>query len=129
MNALDKIKNVQNGLKCCYSYANLCSACSYEDRRECKRELGRDALKNEVAKKTGQMVMMPSQFLVLTSITDFSVDGHDLTSVKLLIRTNDILCVYAGDEGSVIQLKIYENSIFKVKEKLEDILDMIAKGD
>lgn len=130
MNALDKIKNVTNGLNNCGSYSHLCSTCPYNDGRECERELHRDALevinalRDELKKRTGKTVEAKPDFVILTVYGD---------SRSVAVRLDDILYVADhhndGRSGSVVQLKGSDGITIGVEESIEEILTKISKGE
>lgn len=135
MNNLYKTKKVLLGLNKHPSYS--CKTCPYNDVEDCTSHLMEDAfdvidaLNAELKKRTNNSKNL-SYFLAFTPSNSLAYDGKHITGdVKLLVKKEDILCIYATDDdsGSVIQLKDSNNSIFKVTETLNDILDMIAKGE
>lgn len=142
MNALDKIKNVTNGLSSCGSYSHLCSTCPYNDGRECERELHKDALevinalRAELKKRTVKVAETKPGFIVLTAGVPYRSDGRLLMiegKGKVAIRVDDILAVsdLVGVRGSEIRFKDIQQTTFCVCETLEEILGKIAdmKGE
>ena len=142
MNALDKVKIVQNGLNCCGSLSHLCSACPYNKRGECERELHNDALavidalKAELKKRTSKTPEIKPGFIMLTAGTAYSSDGI-ITMLtengRVAVRVDDILSVsdLVGVRGSKIWLKDTQGTAFYVCETIEEILGKIAdmKGE
>lgn len=142
MNALDKIKNVTNGLNSCGSYSHLCSTCPYKERGECERELHVDALevinalKDELKKRTSKAVEAKPGFITLTNGILYSSEGRSIIMTdngKVAIRVDDILSVkdLLGIQGSEVRLKDrWETTIYAL-ETLEEILSKIAdvKGE
>lgn len=140
MNALDKIKNVQNGLACCSSI-HSCNGCPYKSIRECSGQLDRDALevinalKAELKKRTSKAVEAKPGFITLTT----GIVMHSENSAiwydpcRIAIRVNDILTIsdYDKCKGSMVQLKDGQQTTILVQETLEEILGKIAdtKGE
>lgn len=142
MNALDKIKQVTNGLHCCGSYADLCRACPYKERGECERELKKDtlevidALRAELKKRTSKAVEAKPGFITLTNGVLYSSDGRSMLMTdngKIAFRVDDILSVKDLGEvrGSEVRLNNAQQTTFYVCETIEEILGKIAdmKGE
>jgi hypothetical protein len=140
MNALDKVKNVQNGLNCCGSYSHLCSACPYKERGECERELHKDALevidalKAELKKRTSKATETMPGFITLTAGTAYSSDGRVVVMTengKIAIRVDGILSVsdLVDVKGSEVRLDDTRQTVFYVCESIEEILGKVAKGE
>lgn len=127
MNVLDKIKNVTNGLNSCGSYSHLCNTCPYNDRRECERELHKDALevinalRDELKKRTNKAVETMPGFIILT------VDTRDYENQKIAVKIDNISYMFDTDTGSNVLLNDNDPKPIKVKEKLEEILEKIAE--
>lgn len=142
MNALDKIKQVTNGLHCCGSYADLCRACPYKERGECERELKKDALevidalRAELKKRTGKAVEAKPGFITLTIGTVYSSDGEVVVITengRVAVWVNDILSVkdLVVVRGSEVRLNNAQQTTFYACETIEEILEKIAdmKGE
>ena len=138
MNALDKIKIVQNGLNTCGSFSHLCSTCPYNKRVEgCETELHNDALavidalKAELKKRTNKTVEVKPGFITLTAGNAYSSDGRIVAMVKncrVAVRVNDILSVsdLAEVQGSEVRLNDARQTVFYVCETIEEILGKVA---
>lgn len=141
MNALDKVKNVTNGLNSCGSYSHLCSTCPYNDGRECERELHKDALdvidalRAELKKRTDKAVEAKPGFITLTEGIVAYSDNTEIwcNCYSIAVRVNNILTIrdYDKCKGSIIQLKDHSPSTILVQETIEEILSKIAdmKGE
>lgn len=141
MNALDKIKNVTNGLTCC-SLHHSCNGCPYKGMQACCGQLDRDALevinalRAELKKKTSKTPETMPGFIMLTGGTAYSSDGRMVTMIengKVMVRMSDILSVSDLVEvrGSEVRLDDARQTVFYVCETIEEILGKIAdaKGE
>lgn len=137
MNALDKVKNVTNGLNSCGPYSHLCSTCPYNDRRECERELHKDALevinalRAELKKRTDKSVAPKPGFITLTNGILYSSDGQPMMMTdngKIAVRVDDILSIkdLGLVKGSEVRLKDKWQTTIYVFETLEEILGKIT---
>lgn len=141
MNALDKVKNVTNGLTCCSSI-HSCTGCPYNTVGGCSAQLDRDALevinalRAELKKRTSKAVETKPGFIILTIGTTYSSDGIRVVMVengKVAVRVDDILSVsdLVDVKGSEVRLNNARQTTFYVCETLEEILGKIAdtKGE
>ena len=139
MNALDKIKNVTNGLTCCSS-SHSCNGCPYKDMGGCRGQLVMDALevinalRAELKKRTSKAVDAKPEFITLTKGILYSSDGMAIMMTengKVAVRVDGIRSV--GDlvnvRGSEVLLDDARQTVFYVCETLEEILSKIAKGE
>lgn len=142
MNVLDKIKNVQNGLRCHGEDYIVCLKCPYRDRDDCKGELMQEAnevinaLRAELKKRTSKAVEAKPGFITLTAGTTYSSDGIAVVMTsngRVAVRVHDILSVSDLVEvrGSEVRLNDARQTIFYVCETIEEILGKIAdtKGE
>ena len=137
MNALDKVKIIQNGLNCCGSDCSTCSKCPYNDRDMCRKGLIREAnevvnaLRDELKKRTNKAVETMPGFIILTAGTVYSSDGRTVTMTgngKVMVRGSDILSVSDLVEvrGSEVRLDDARQTVFYVCETIEEILGKVA---
>ena len=137
MNALDKIKNVQNGLNCCGSNCSTCSKCPYYDRDMCRKGLMREAnevinaLRAELKKRTSKAPETMPGFITLTGGTAYSSDGRTVMMTengKIAVRVDDILSVSDLVEvrGSEIRLNDARQTVFYACETIEEILAKVS---
>ena len=139
MNALDKIKKVQKGLKCA-SDMFACRECPYASETDCKEAVMTDAdevinaLRDELKKRTNKAVEAKPGFIILTNGILYSSNGSPMTMTnngKIAVRVDDILSVKDLGEvgGSEVRLKDKWQTTIYVFETLEEILGKIAKGE
>lgn len=140
MNALNKVKNVTNGLTCCSS-SHSCNGCPYKDMGGCSGQLDRDALevinalKAELKKRTNKAVEAKPGFITLTT----GIVAHSENSAvwynpcRIAVQVNDILTIsdYDKCKGSMVQFKDSQQTTILVQETLEEILGKVAdaKGE
>lgn len=140
MNALDKIKKVQNGLVYC-SERHTCIGCPYKGTEGCSGQLDRDALevinalRAELKKRTNKSVEAKPGFVMLTA----GIVAHSENSAiwydpcRIAVQVNDILTIsdYDKCKGSTVQLKDSQQTTILVQETIEEILGKIAdmKGE
>lgn len=139
MNALDKIKMVQKGLKCCND-TFACDGCPYDNSSDCKRKLNDDALavidalKAELKKRTNKAVEARPEFITLMALVVYRSDEGVLTMIengKVAIRVDDILSIsnFMDAKGSAVRLNNAQQTTFYVCETIEEILGKITKGE
>lgn len=141
MNALDKIKNVQNGLTCCSSI-HSCNRCPYKGTEGCSGQKDRDALevinalKAELEKRTNKVVEAKPGFIVLTNGILYTSEGRSVIMTnngKIAVRVDDIFSVKDLGEvgGSEVRLNDARQTAYYVCETLEEILGKVAdvKGE
>lgn len=137
MNALNKIKNVTNGLTCCSSH-HSCNGCPYKSTEGCSGQLDRDALevinalRDELKKRTSKTPEIKPGFIMLTTGTAYSSDGIITMLTKngrTAVRVDDILWIsdLVGVLGSSIRLNDSQQTTFCVCETIEEILGKIAE--
>lgn len=140
MNALDKIKNVTNGLTCC-SLHHSCNGCPYNAVGGCSAQLDRDALevinalRAELKKRTNKAAEAKPEFIILTRGIYYSSDGYVTMYEhgRIAIRVSDILSVsdLMDLKGSEVRLNNAQQTTYYVCETIEEILGKVAdaKGE
>ena len=141
MNALDKIKKVQKGLKCA-SDMFACRECPYASETDCKEAVMTDAgevinaLRDELKKRTNKAVEAKPGFIVLTTGIVKESGGAPVwyNTAPIAVRVDDILMVsdYKSCDfscGSEVRFKTNPQTVIFVQETIEEILGKIAKGE
>ena len=141
MNALDKIKKVQKGLRCGTDMF-ACRGCPYDGETDCKEALMTDAcevinaLKAELKKRTNKAVEAKPEFIILTTGIVKESGGVPVwyNTAPIAVRVDDVLMVsdYKSCNfscGSEIRFKTNPQTIIFVQETIEEILGKIAKGE